>query len=98
MRALKILTIVMGIMIVGGLAALVAAIIGGATKNRPGATAAFTTAPAIDIPAGARIEAMAAESNRLILDLVLADGTRQLLVVDLASGKKLGVIPLHQGP
>ncbi len=56
------------------------------------------TAPPIDIPRGARIETIAAGSDRLVLDLVLPDGNRELVVIDLANGRKLGTIPLHTGP
>ena len=34
----------------------------------------------------------------LILDLLLADGTRQLLIIDLATGQRLGTIPLRIAP
>ena len=41
---------------------------------------------------------MTAGSDRLIIDLLLADGTRQLLVIDLATGQRLGTIPLRTAP
>src|SRR5438309_897805 len=33
--------------------------------------------------------------DRLVIDLLLADGTRQLLIIDLATGRRLGTIPLR---
>ena len=96
MRALKILVVVMGVMLVVGFGALVVVIAGRVSRGGPAATVAheFTAAP-IDIPRGARIEAMTAGPDRLILALVLPDGGRQLVVIDLAKGVRLGTIELH---
>jgi hypothetical protein len=82
MAALKVLVVVMGIMLVAGVAVLLAAI----------------AAVPIDIPPGARVEAMSAGPDRLVLDLVLADGTRALVVIDLTTGHRLGTIPLRAAP
>ena len=96
MRALKILVVVMGVLIVIGFAALIAGIAGKMSRDRPGASVERPfAATAIDIPPGARIEAMTASPTRLILDLALPDGGRQLLVVDLATGARLGTITLR---
>ena len=99
MRALKILVVVMGVMLVVGFAALVAVIAGRVSRGGPAATAAREfAAPLIDIPRGARIEAMTAGADRLILALALPDGGRQLIVIDLAKGVRLGTIELHPVP
>ena len=99
MRALKILVVVMGVMIVVGFAVLVAGIASKMSRDRPGASNERPFAPtAIDIPRGARIEAMTTAPNRLILDLVLPGGERQLLVLDLATGARLGTIELRTAP
>jgi Family of unknown function (DUF6476) len=99
MRALKILVVVMGVMLVVGFAALVAVITGRASRGGPTATAAheFAAAP-IDIPRGARIEAITAGPDRLIVALALPEGGRQLVVIDLTKGVRLGTIELHQVP
>jgi len=98
MRALKILVVVMGVMLVVGFAALVAVIVGRVSRG-PAATAAHGFgSPAIDIPRGAHIEAMTAGSDRLILALELPEGGRQLVVIDLATGSRLGTIELHSVP
>jgi Family of unknown function (DUF6476) len=98
-RALKILVIVMGVMLVVGFAALIAVIAGRVSRGGPAATAARDfAAPPIDIPRGARIEAMTAGEDRLILALVMPDGERQLVVIDLAKGVRLGTIELHPLP
>ena len=99
MRALKILVVVMGIMLVVGFAALIIAIAGRVSHRRPEAAAnhPLATTP-IEIPRGARVEAMTAASDRLILDLVLPDGDRELVLIDLATGARLGTIELHATP
>lgn len=99
MRALKVLVVVMGVMLVVGFAALVVVIAGRVSRGGPAATAAHDFGgSAMDIPRGARIEAMTAGSDRLILALELPDGGRQLVVIDLAKGVRLGTIELHQVP
>lgn len=93
MRALRVLVIVMGVMIVAGVAVLAATIVGRVTRPLP---APAVAAPAIDLPHGARIETMAAGSDRLVLALALADGSGELLILDLATGRKLMTIPLRE--
>ena len=102
-RALKILVIVMGIMLVAGFIALIISIAYMAkhrdtTAPVPAATRAPYAAPAIELPAGARIETMALGADRLVLNIITPDGNRELLVLDLASGRRIGTIPLRSGP
>ena len=94
MRTLKTVVVVMGIMLVGGFAALVAVIVGRLSHTSP--PRSFTTA--IDIPRGARIEAMATGAERLVLDMVLPEGGRQLLIIDLTTGARLGIVDLRTTP
>ena len=94
MRALKTVVVVMGIMLIGGFAALVAVIVG--RLSHSGTPRSFATA--IEIPRGARIEAMATGADRLVLDIVLPEGGRQLLVVDLTTGARLGIVELRTTP
>jgi hypothetical protein len=96
MRALKALVVVMGIMLIGGFAVLVAVIIG--RVSRGGTSPRSFAATAIDIPQGARIEAMTAGTDRLVLDLALPEDRRQLVVIDLATGARLGTIELRPAP
>ena len=102
MRALKILVAVMGVMLVVGIVGLIVAIADRVSKKEPLRAVAPAgqpfTAPPIELPRGARIESMAAGSDRLVLDLVLPDGGRRLLIIDLATGRNLGTIPLHTAP
>jgi hypothetical protein len=99
MRALKILVVVMGIMLIVGFAALVAVIAGRISRggSTPTVTRAFSSR-AIEIPRGARIEAMTAGPDRLVLGLTLPEGGRQLLIIDLATGVRLGTIELQPTP
>ena len=96
MRALKILVAVMGVMLIGGFAILVAVIAG--RLGRGGSAARSFAATPIDIPRDARIEAMTAGTDRLVLDLVLPEGRRQLVVIDLGTGTRLGTIELRAAP
>jgi hypothetical protein len=50
---------------------------------------------AIEIPRGARVEAMTTAPDRLILDFVLPNGNRQIVVIDLTTGARVGIIQLH---
>jgi hypothetical protein len=96
MRALKILVVVMGVMLIGGFALLVAVVAG--RLPRGASVPRSFAATAIDIPRDARIEAMTAGADRLVLELVLPEGRRQLVVVDLATGARLGTIELRAPP
>jgi hypothetical protein len=94
MRALKVLVVVMGIMLVGGFAALVAVIVG--RLSHKSAPPSFATA--IEIPPGGRIEAMTATADRLVLGIISPEGERQLLIVDMTTGARLGTIALRAAP
>jgi len=98
MAGLKALVVVMGVMLVAGVAILIVVIAGRVSqKPAPASAQPFAAAP-IDIPAGGRIEAMSTGPDRVVLDVVLADGSRQLLVIDLATGRRIGTIPLRTAP
>jgi hypothetical protein len=96
MRSLKILVVVMGIMLVGGFALLVAIVAGKLLHggNTPRSFAATT----IEIPRDARLGAMTIGTDRLVLELVLPEGGHQLVIVDLATGARVGTIELRARP
>jgi len=94
-RGLKLLVIVMGVMIVAGFTMLIVTIAGRLSRGSPAAP--FATGP-IDIPRGARVEAMTAGTDRLVLGLELPDGARRLLILDLATGRELGRVELQTAP
>ncbi len=96
MRSLKVLVVVMGVMLVAGFATLVVMIAGRVAQRQPAALSSqpFAAGP-VELPAGARIGTIGVGADRLILELALPDGNRELVIIDLASGRRLGAIPLH---
>ena len=98
MRGLKILVTVMGIVIVVGFGIVAAVIAGRLSRREPASIAHAFALTAVDIPRGARIEAMTAASDRLILDLALPGGGHDIVVIDLVTGTRLGTIELHPNP
>jgi hypothetical protein len=99
MRGLKILVVVMGIMLIVGFTVLIAVVAVRMSRSGSGSiTARAFGGSAIDIARGARIEAMAAGTDRLVLVLALPEGGRQLLIIDLTTGARLGTIELHTSP
>jgi Family of unknown function (DUF6476) len=98
MRALKILVVVMGVLLVAGTIALVVAVV--ARVNRPVTSSglAAARASAIELPAGSRIVATQASGDRLVVRIALADGGEELLVFDLASGARVATITLYAKP
>jgi hypothetical protein len=98
-RTLKVLVIVMGIMIVAGFAALVVMIAGRVSRGGPAIPPSTPLAAAsLELPAGARIETIGVGAERLVIAVVLPDGNRELVIVDIASGRRLGMIPLRTAP
>jgi hypothetical protein len=101
-RTIKIAVVVMGVMLVVGFAALIAVITHRLTQPQPPREPAQSSrpfiAPPVDMPAGARIEGTSVGADRIVLNLLLPDGSRQLLVLDLGSGRMLGTIPLRAIP
>lgn len=95
--ALKALVIIMGLMILAGLMLLGAIIVGRLARHpaQPPAPAAGFSAPAVALPAGARVARMSLGGNRLVLDIALPDGNSELLIIDLTTGRRLGTIPLR---
>src|SRR5215472_6939847 len=99
MRAHKIAVMVMAVMLLEDVTALLGFVAGRVSRGgpTPAAVREFASLP-IDIPRGARIEAMTAGPDRVILALLLPDGGRQLVVIDLARGARLGTIELRPVP
>jgi hypothetical protein len=101
MRALKILVAVMGVMLVVGLAVVVATIIHRATQRQSATPAASSAAgfghATVTLPAGARVVEMRDAGGRLVLRLERADGSEALLILDPATGAQIGTIDLKPG-
>ncbi|HTQ34620.1 MAG TPA: DUF6476 family protein [Stellaceae bacterium] len=95
LRFLKVLVAVMGAMLVVGVVVL-AVTIAARLGHRTAPPAIAFTAPPIALPAGATIERISTGSDRIVVAVMLGDGTRELLVIDLQTGRLLGTIPLRQ--
>ncbi|WP_119460226.1 DUF6476 family protein [Rhodospirillaceae bacterium SYSU D60014] len=103
MQALKALVIIMGIMIIAGVAVVVVTIynrLGGMAEEPAPTASAPAPAPAnfgeaaLAVPAGCRVTSTAAAGDRLILQLgpenSAAGACAQILVLDMETGSLLG--------
>jgi len=97
LRFLKILVAVMGAMLVAGVVAL-AVTVAARLGHRPAPPGEALTAPPITLPHGASIERMSVGSDRIVLEILLADRSAALVVVDLATGRLVGIFPLKEAP
>ena len=113
MQALKTLVIVLGVMIVAAIAVIgvtiyhrAANLVNSPVPGSPSPAARTGFGPgfgpgfgkvALELPAGSRVVEMTAEGDRLILRLRLADGGRQILILDMATGKRIGTLELREG-
>ncbi len=97
MRAIKTVVIALGVLIVAGIAALVFMI-----ADRLGAPGVVTRAdrayaPAtVEIPNGASVVATQIEGERLILHVQLENGDMRFVVVNLSTGKEIGVVEVRE--
>ena len=96
MQGLKLLVIGLGAAIVVMLAVIVATIADRAAQA-PERLLSFDPGT-LSIPPGARIAGIAVGDGRAIVQLDHADRPPRLLVIDLASGRALGVIDLVAAP
>ena len=98
-KALKIAVIVMGVLLVGGFALVLGAIVYQASRlgqDNPGAAAPRISdqgATQVAVPKGASVTAMDLDGGRLALHLNGSDGP-EVIVIDLGSGKVLVRIQL----
>ena len=97
MRSLKILVVVMGVMLVAGLAVVIGTIINRASQRQPSAAAGFGHSSVV-LPAGARVVEMREAGDRLILRLDRSNGSQTLLIIDLTTGAEIGTIDLEPKP
>jgi lysylphosphatidylglycerol synthetase-like protein (DUF2156 family) len=93
-RVLKIAVIVMGLLLVGGFAFVLAAIVYQASKGEQGAPAGEEAVAAeLHIPKDASISTLALDGDRLALHLQSSAGP-EIVVIDLKTGKTLARIKL----
>jgi len=99
MRALKVLVVVMGVLLIAGFAVVVVTIMGRMTqKAAPAAPVAAHLSPfgnaTVSLPADSLVMEVQGAGDRILLRLDLRDGTEMLLVLDAATGTELGRIKL----
>jgi hypothetical protein len=100
-RILKIAVIVMGLLLVGGFAFVLAAIVYQASRPaQVGGSAAAQFAPVqggfsmdLPVPAGSTVTAISLDGNRLAVHLNAAAG-QEIAVIDLATGKVVAHVRL----
>jgi hypothetical protein len=98
MRALKVLVVVMGVMLVGGLVVLVVAIAGRA-GFRPAVEAKRGFGErVVELPKGAVLAGRDVVGDRVVLTIALPDGAHRLLVFEPGSGTVLGTLELRAPP
>ena len=113
LRALKFLVIGMGVAIVVGTAVVVATIVqrvgaGWGDARSTGSTVEATAPGAVshpgfgtrtlDVPRGGRIVDMIAEGDRLFVRLETSAGTPRIVVLDTATGARLGTFEVRESP
>lgn len=89
MRALKILVVVMGVLIVAGVAVLLAVI----AQRVGGGGGVAAGAVVLDEPAGTAIVGSSLAGERLLLQL-RGGGTDRVVVIDLRTGRPAGRVGL----
>jgi hypothetical protein len=100
MRALRLLVIVLGVLLVGGTLALVVAIIVRSprpSESRPSDSVKLPYDAVVDLPAGAVVQSIQPAGDRVLLHLVLPSGRQQIVVLDASSGGRRGTIELRPG-
>jgi hypothetical protein len=98
-RVLKVAVIVMGVLLVGGFAFVMAAIVYQASKLGPKAEAPVPAvlpglATELVIPQDAKVTSMALDGDRLALQLESSTGP-EIAVIDVTTGKVLSRIKLR---
>lgn len=93
MQALKALVVVLGVLLVGG-AGLVLGVILDRVNQSPASPGQEFAHAVVDLPAGARVLAAAADGDRLMVRIALAEGGEALILLDAKSGARLGTIEL----
>ena len=99
MRALKVLVVVMGVLLIAGFAVVVVTIMSRMSQRSTPAAAVATHLVAfgnasVTLPADSLVMEVQGAGDRILLRLDLRDGTEMLLVLDAATGTELGRIKL----
>jgi hypothetical protein len=97
MRALRILVIVMGAMLVVGIVALgfgIAYRVHHPRGTVPPAPRRVVPPHAVTLPSGAKILGIQSDGGRVMIRLGLANGGEELLLVDWQTGQELSILDL----
>jgi hypothetical protein len=101
MRGLKIMVIVMGVMLVAGIAALglgIAYRVNHPRGQAPSAPHAIIspngTARTVMLPSGAKILGVQSDGGYVMIRLGLANGGEELILVDWQTGRRLSTLDL----
>jgi len=104
MRALKILVMVMGVLLILGVSVVIVTIAYRTThqaaQTPPGTPSALPHAfgnATVGLPPGSKVVEMRGVGTRLALRVELADGRQELLILDADTGALLGAIELRTG-
>ena len=102
MRALKVLVIGMGLLLVAGVIALGFAVQYRLNHPRPVPAADAGIGPAgaagattVDLPPGARVVGAEASGDRLVVRVELAAGSEELIIVNLVTGAPVATVTLR---
>jgi hypothetical protein len=103
MRALKVLVIVMGVLLVAGIVALGFAVQYRINHPRqaPAAVApaigpaGAANAMTLDLPQGSRVVGAEASGDRLVVRVELAGGSAELIIVNLSTGVPVATVTLR---
>jgi len=93
MRALKLLVIVLGVLLVVGVAALAVAVMMRLNHAAPAPETGGGSA-VITLPPGAKIVSTEASGGRLIARIELPEGGVELIIFDLTNGARIATIDL----
>lgn len=96
MRALKLLVIFLGLLLVVGVVALAAGVV--YRMERLPARQPTELANRIELPPGAKLGTTEVANGRLVVRVDLPGGGGEILLFDLASGSRLGTIELAPAP
>ena len=92
MRALKLLVVVMGILLVGGSVALVAAVVGRIGRG-PAAVGGGAAAPVrATLPPGSRIVSAELSGDRILVRVALREGGEALVLLSARDGAQIAVL------
>jgi len=102
MRALKILVVVLGVLLLAGVVGLGLAIVNRLNHSHPAPAPATARAMApggaprfVTLPAGAKILGAQSDGDRVMIRVGLADGSERLMLLDWKTGAVLSTLNLR---